>query len=305
MALMSGTFPYPKKRQQVFDREMAYVEVGSGKPIVFLHGNPTSSYLWRNIIPYAQEYGRCIAPDLLGMGDSDKLPVSGLDSYTFVEHRKYLDELLHRLGVHQQITFVVHDWGSALGFDWARRHPNAVDGIVYMEAIIKPRTWSEIPEQGRKIFQALRSPEGEKMVLEQNSFLHVNLPMMVMRELTEEEVEQYHRPFREPGEGRRPMLTWARQLPFDGDPADVTEIVTAYGNWLAQSPIPKLFIHTEPGTIPPSHLDFCRSWPEQIEVTVSGLHYPMEDAAEEVGKAIASWLNQSREKEGDRFNEKN
>ncbi|MCF6409604.1 haloalkane dehalogenase [Pseudalkalibacillus salsuginis] len=288
--MISGAFPYKKKHQQVFDLEMAYVEVGSGDPIVFLHGNPASSYLWRNIIPYAQEYGRCIAPDLIGMGDSDKLPVSGPDSYTFVEHRKYLDELLNKLGIYKNITFVVHDWGSALGFDWARRHPGAVDGIVYTEAIIKSRSWSEMPEQGRKIFQALRSPEGEKMVLEQNSFLNINLPVNILRELTEEEVAQYHRPFIEPGEGRRPMLSWARQLPFDDDSADVTEIVTAYGNWLAQSPIPKLFIHTEHGRTPQSHLDFCRSWPEQTEITVPGRHYPMEDAPDEVGKALASWL---------------
>ncbi|WP_028777938.1 haloalkane dehalogenase [Shimazuella kribbensis] len=288
--MISGTFPYQKKRQQVLDLEMAYAEVGSGDPIVFLHGNPSSSYLWRNIIPYAQEYGRCIAPDLIGMGDSDKLSVSGPDSYTFVEHRKYLDELLNQLGIYKNITFVVHDWGSALGFDWARRHPGAVKGIVYMEAIIKPRSWSEIPEQGRKIFQTLRSPEGEKMVLEQNSFLEVNLPVGILRELTEEEVVQYHRPFKEAGEGRRPMLSWARQLPFDNDPADVTEIVTAYGNWLAQSPIPKLFVNTYPGTAPQSHLDFCRSWPEQTEITVPGRHYPMEDAPDEIGTALASWL---------------
>ncbi|TVX99110.1 haloalkane dehalogenase [Cohnella terricola] len=284
--MINETFPYEKKRAQVFRLEMAYVDVGSGNPIVFLHGNPSSSYLWRNIIPYAQQYGRCIAPDLVGMGDSDKLPVSGPDSYTFVEHRKHLDELLDKLGIHKNIIFVVHDWGSALGFDWARRHPGAVDGIVYMEAMIKPLSLSEIPEQGRKIFQALRSPEGEQMILEQNSFLNVNLPINVLRELTKEEVAQYHRPFIEPGEGRRPMLTWARQ----GDSPDVIDIVTAYGDWLAQSSIPKLFIHTEPGRTPQSHLDFCRSWPEQTEITVPGLHYPMEDAPDEIGKALASWL---------------
>lgn len=285
--MISGAFPYKKKHQQVFDLEMAYVEVGSGDPIVFLHGNPSSSYLWRNIIPYAQEYGRCIVPDLIGMGDSDKLPVSGPDSYSFVEHRKYLDELLNKLGIHKNITFVVQDWGSALGFDWARRHPDAVDGIVYTEAIIKPISWNEMPEQAREIFQALQSPEGEKMILEQNSFLNFNLPVNILRELTEEEMAEYHRPFIEPGEGRRPMLSWARQL---SDSAEVNEIVTAYGNWLAQSPIPKLFLHTQHGRAIQSHLDFCRSWPEQTEITVPGRHYPMEDAPDEVGKALASWL---------------
>lgn len=289
--MVSGAFPYEKKRQRVYDLEMAYVEVGSGDPIVFLHGNPSSSYLWRNIIPYAQNAGRCIAPDLVGMGDSDKLPVSGPDAYTFAQHREYLDELLNKLGIHEKITFVVHDWGSALGFDWARRHHGAVDGIVYMEAIIKSSSWSEMPEQGRKIFQALRSEEGEQMILEQNSFLNVNLPVNVIRQLTKEEQEQYHRPFVEPGEGRRPMLSWARQLPFDdGSTTVVNEIVAAYGHWLAHSPVPKLFIHAEPGRTSQSQLDFCRSWPEQTEVTVPGLHYPMEDAPDMVGEALASWL---------------
>ncbi|MDQ6421501.1 haloalkane dehalogenase [Paenibacillus sp. LHD-117] len=287
--MINEAFPYEKKRNQVFGLEMAYVDEGSGDPIVFLHGNPTSSYLWRNIIPYAQKFGRCIAPDLVGMGDSDKLPVSGPDSYSFFEHRKYLDELLDKLGIHKNITFVVHDWGSVLGFDWARRHPSAVDGIVYMEALIKPSSWNEISEQGRKIFQALQSSEGEKMILEQNSFLNVNLPISILRELTEEEVAQYHRPFIEPGEGRRPMLSWARQLPFDSDSA-VAEIITANGDWLAQSPIPKLFIHTKNGRAPESHLDFCRSWPEQTEVSVPGVHYPQEDAPDEVGEALALWL---------------
>ncbi|MDQ0859991.1 haloalkane dehalogenase [Bacillus sp. V2I10] len=287
--MINEAFPYEKKRNQVFGLEMAYVEKGSGDPIVFLHGNPTSSYLWRNIIPYAQKFGRCIAPDLIGMGDSAKLPDSGPRAYTFAQHSRYLDELLDQLGVGERVTFVVHDWGSALGFDWSRRHPDAVKGIVYTEAIIKPSSWSEISEQGRKIFQALQSPEGEKMVLEQNSFLNVNLPVNILRELTEEEVVQYHRPFIEPGEGRRPMLSWARQLPFDSDSA-VTEIITAYGNWLAQSPIPKLFIHTEHGRTPQSHIDFCRTWPSQTEVTVPGRHYPQEDAPDEVGEALALWL---------------
>ncbi|MGN7166838.1 haloalkane dehalogenase [Paenibacillus cellulositrophicus] len=289
--MVNGAFPYEKKRQRVYDLEMAYVEVGSGDPIVFLHGNPSSSYLWRNIIPYVQNAGRCIAPDLVGMGDSDKLPVSGPDAYTFAQHREYLDELLNKLGIHEKITFVVHDWGSALGFDWARRHPGAVDGIVYMEAIIKSSSWSEMPEQGRNIFQALRSEKGEQMILEQNSFLNVNLPVNVIRQLTKEELEQYHRPFVEPGEGRRPMLSWARQLPFDdGSTAEVNEIVAAYGHWLAHSPVPKLFIHAEPGRTSQSQLDFCRRWPEQTEVTVPGLHYPMEDAPDKVGEALASWL---------------
>jgi haloalkane dehalogenase len=288
--MISATFPYQKKRQLILGQEMAYVEVGNGDPIVFLHGNPTSSYLWRNIIPYLKGLGRCIAPDLIGMGDSDKLPNSGPNSYTFIEHRRYLDALLDLLGVYQRVTFVVHDWGSALGFDWAYRHPDAVKGIAYMEAIVKPGTWSEMPEPARKIFQALRSPAGEQMVLEQNSFIEVNLPNTILRRLTEEEMNNYRRPFAEPGEARRPTLSWPRQLPFDGEPADVTGIVTTYGKWLAQSSIPKLYIQSDPGTMLPSAREFCRAWPAQSEVTVRARHYPQEDSPDEVGQAIANWL---------------
>ncbi|MBD0380489.1 haloalkane dehalogenase [Paenibacillus sedimenti] len=288
--MINEVFHYEKKRRQVLGLDMAYVEVGSGDPIVFLHGNPSSSYLWRNIIPYAQQHGRCIAPDLIGMGDSAKLPDSGPGSYTFVEHRRYLDELLDQLGVRQNIVFVVHDWGSALGFDWARRHPYAVKGIVYMEAIIKSVSWSETTETARKIFQKLRSPEGEQMVLEQNSFIEVNLPLTILRKLTEEEMAQYRRPFAEPGEPRRPTLSWARQLPIDGEPEDVIEIVAAYGDWLTQSPVPKLFIRAEPGKMTQSTIDYCRTWPAQREVAVKGLHYPQEDAPDDVGVALAAWL---------------
>ncbi len=269
---------------------MAYVDEGSGDPIVFLHGNPTSSYLWREIIPYAQTFCRCIAPDLIGMGDSEKIPQSGSDSYTFVENRLYLDALLDQLDVRKRITFVVHDWGSALGFDWAYRHPEAVKGIVYMGGIIKPRNWSEIPERGRNIFQALRSAEGEQMVLERNSFIETNLPIGILRKLTEEEMNEYRRPFSLPGEGRRPTLTWPRQLPFDGDPADVTDIVSTYGSWMAESSFPKLFVNCDPGTMPDSHVDFCRTWPMQTEITVRGLHYPQEDSPHEIGEALAAWL---------------
>lgn len=284
------SFPYEKKRQRVLGLEMAYVDEGSGDPVVFLHGNPTSSYLWREIIPYAQNFGRCIAPDLIGMGDSEKIPQSGSDSYTFVENRRYLDAFLDQLGVRDRVTFVVHDWGSALGFDWAYRHPDAVKGIAYMEGIIKPRSWSELPERGRNIFQALRSSEGEQMVLEHNSFIETNLPIGIMRKLTEDEMAEYRRPFLLPGEGRRPTLTWPRQLPFDGNPADVTDIVIRYGEWLAQSSFPKLFVNCDPGTMPKSHVEFCRTWPLQTEIAVRGLHYPQEDSPHEIGEALAAWL---------------
>lgn len=288
--MRSPSFPYEKKRQRVLGLEMAYVDEGSGDPIVFLHGNPTSSYLWREILPYAQDFSRCLAPDLIGMGDSDKIPLSGSSSYTFVENRRYLDAFLDQLGIRKRVTFVVHDWGSALGFDWAYRHPEAVKGIVYMEGIIKPRRWSELPERGRAIFQALRSDKGEQMVLEQNSFIETNLPIGILRKLTEEEMTEYRRPFLLPGEGRRPTLTWPRQLPFDGDPADVTDIVAAYGEWMALSSVPKLFVNCDPGTMPASHVEFCRTWPMQTEITVRGLHYPQEDSPHVIGEALAAWL---------------
>ena len=288
--MISATCPYQKQRRQVLGHNMAYVDEGSGDPIVFLHGNPASSYLWRNIIPHMQGLGRCLAPDLIGMGDSDKLPESGPASYTFVQHRRYLDALLDLLGVKERVTFVVHDWGSALGFDWASRHPDAVKGIAYMEAIVKPGSWSEMSDLARQLFQAYRSPAGEQLILEENRFIEVNLPNTMLRTLTDEEMDQYRRPFAEPGEARRPMLTWARQLPIDGEPAEVTEIVTAYGAWLAHSPIPKLFIQSEPGTMAPSAREFCRTWPAQSEVTVRGRHYPQEDSPDEVGQAIARWL---------------
>jgi haloalkane dehalogenase len=289
--MISAAFPYQKKRQRVQGLEMAYVDEGQGDPIVFLHGNPTFSYIWRNIIPHVQGLGRVLAPDLIGMGDSQKLPNSGPGSYTFVEHRRYLEALLEALGVRERITFVVHDWGSALGFDWSYRHPDAVRGIAYMEAIVKPYTWSEYPEAARKLFQALRSPAGEQMVLEQNSFIEFNMPAGIVRKLSEEEMNEYRRPFAEPGEGRRPTLTWPRQLPVDGEPADVTEIVTAYAEWLSHSDVPKLYIQGEPGRLQPSQHEFCRTWPAQREVIVPGLHNLQEDSPDEIGQAIANWLH--------------
>jgi haloalkane dehalogenase len=269
---------------------MAYVESGSGAPIVLLHGNPTSSYLWRNVMPYLAGQGRCIAPDLIGMGDSDKLEPSGPECYRFVEHRAFLDELLAALGVEDDVTLVLHDWGSALGFDWARRHPDAPRGIAYMEAIVQPVTWAEWPAAAREIFQAFRSPAGEQMILERNLFIEAVLPGSILRRLTDEEMAEYRRPFVTPGESRRPMLTWPRQIPIEGEPAEVVEIVRAYGAWLAATPVPKLFVNAEPGAILiGSQREFCRSWPNQREVTVRGMHFVQEDSADEIGAAIAAW----------------
>lgn len=269
---------------------MAYVELGAGDPIVFLHGNPTSSYLWRNVMPHLADQGRCLAPDLIGMGDSEKLPESGPGRYRFVEHRDYLDGFLEAVGVRERVTLVLHDWGSALGFDWAARHPSAVRGLAYMEAIVQPVTWAEWPEAARGIFEALRSPAGEEMILEKNLFVEAILPGSIARPLAPEEMEVYRRPFREPGEARRPTLTWPREIPIDGEPADVAAIVTAYGQWLASSPVPKLFVNAEPGAILiGKQREFCRTWPNQTEVTVQGIHFVQEDSPDDIGAAVAAW----------------
>jgi haloalkane dehalogenase len=295
--MISAAFPYHKRRVRVLGSEMAYVEVGEGDPIVLLHGNPDSSYGWRNVIPHLQPLGRCIAPDLIGMGDSDKLPDSGPQSYTFVEHRQYLDALLEALGVRERVTLVIHDWGSALGFDWANRHRETVTGIVYLEALVRPLTWNDWEEDQRGFYQALRSPAGEAMVLEQNLFgVEQLVPGGVLRTLSEEEMTWYRRPFLRPGEDRRPVLTFARQLPVDGEPADVSGIVNSYADWLSQSRVPKLFLNGEPGLIlTESRRDFCRTWPNQTEVTVPGLHFLQEDAPDAIGQAIADWLPAIRE----------
>lgn len=282
-----------KKYAEVNGARMAYVDMGdpNGDPIVFLHGNPVSSYLWRNIVPYMMGMGRCILPDLIGMGDSDKLPDSGRDRYRFIEHRDYLFALLNQLGVGENVTLVIHDWGSALGFDWANQHRDAVKGIAYMEALVRPLTWDEWPESSRSVFKAFRTPKGEEMVLEKNFFVDRILPASVIRDLTDEEMNEYRRPFQEPGEARRPTLTWPRNIPFDGDPADVTEIIGGYAAWLETSDIPKLFIDADPGVIlTGAQRDYCRSWPNQTEVLVKGLHFIQEDSADEIGQAIADWM---------------
>jgi len=291
VARISAELPYRKRRVPVLGRMMAVVEVGEGDPIVLLHGNPTSSYIWRNVIPHIQALGRCIAPDLIGMGDSDKLPDSGPGSYTFKEHRRHLDEMLDALDVRENVTLVVHDWGSALGFDWACRHPESVRAIAYLEALVRPTSWVEFPDRARELFQALRSPAGETMVLEQNFFVEQVLPGGVLRTLTDEEMEWYRGPFAGPGEDRRPTLSWARQIPIDCEPADVADIVQRYADWLSRSSVPKLFINGEPGLVltGPGR-DFCRTWPCQREVAVPGLHFLQEDSPGDIGRAIADWV---------------
>lgn len=276
------------KTVEVLDARMAYVEEGEGRPVVLLHGNPTSSYLWRDVMPHLSGLGRCIAPDLVGMGGSSKLPGS---SYRFGEHRRYLDAFLEAVGVSDDVTLVLHDWGSALGFDWANRHRDAVRGIAYMEAIVRPLTWDEWPDDARGIFRALRSDVGEKLVLQRNVFVERVLPGSVLRTLTDEEMDVYRAPFVEPGEGRRPTLTWPREIPLDGEPADVARVVGDYAAWLVTSDVPKLFVDAEPGSIlVGAQREFARSWPNQQEVTVPGLHFVQEDSGPRIGEEVAAWL---------------
>lgn len=286
-APISANDPFQRKRIAVLDSEIAYVDEGSGDSIVFLHGNPTSSYLWRNIIPHCTSLGRCLAPDLIGMGDSGKNPAG---SYRFIDHARYLDAWLDAVDVGDAVTFVIHDWGSALGFHWANRHRDRVKGIVYMEAIVQPMTWAEWPEAATKVFQGFRSEAGEEMVLEKNVFVERVLPGSVMRGLTDEEMNVYRKPFLEAGETRRPTLTWPREIPIEGEPADVTEISQNYADWLSGSDVPKLMVNAEPGALLNGpQLEFARGWPNTTEVTVPGSHFVQEDSPHEIGDAIAEW----------------
>jgi haloalkane dehalogenase len=286
---ISASDPHPRRRVAVLDTEMAYVDAGAGDPVVFLHGNPTSSYLWRNVIPHVAGLGRCLAPDLVGMGDSGKAPAG---SYRFVDHARYLDAWFEAVVPAGRVTLVVHDWGSALGFHWAHRHPERVRGLAYMEALVRPVTWQEWPEPARKIFQAMRSPAGEEMVLQKNVFVERILPASVLRGLGEAEMAVYRRPFLEPGESRRPTLTWPRQIPIEGEPADVVAIVDAYARWLAASAVPKLFVNADPGVILAGpQREFCRRWPSQEEVTVRGSHFLQEDSPREIGEAVARFVS--------------
>ncbi|MEQ8675019.1 MAG: haloalkane dehalogenase [Aggregatilineales bacterium] len=285
---ISAQDPHPRKRLAVIDSEMSYVDVGDGDTIVFLHGNPTSSYLWRNIIPHVSDLGRCLAPDLIGMGKSGKNPAS---SYRFVDHARYLDAWFAAMDLHN-VTLVIHDWGSALGFNWAYRNQDRVKRIVYMEAIVMPMSFDDWNEGAKGIFEAMRSPAGEEIVLEKNVFIERILPASVMRPLTDEEMAVYRAPFAEKGEDRRPTLTWPREIPFDGEPLDVHNIVSQYSGWIAiDTDIPKLFINAEPGIILiGKQRDFCRTWHNQTEVTVKGLHFIQEDSPDEIGAAIRAFI---------------
>ena len=283
--------PLEKKMIEVNGKQMAVHDSGSGQSVVFLHGNPTSSYLWRNIIPHVATTARCVAPDLIGHGDSDKLDDTSPGQYTFVQHREYLDGVLDALDLGDDIILVIHDWGSALGFDWANRHRDRVAGIVFMEAIVRPVSWDEWPELARPIFQAFRSDAGEEMVIEKNLFVEAVLPGSILRDLESAEMDEYRKPFTEP-QHRRPTLTWPRQIPIEGEPAEVVEIVESYADWLSGASLPKLFVNADPGAIlTGAQRDFVRSWPNLSEVTVHGNHFLQEDSPDEIGQAINDWMN--------------
>jgi haloalkane dehalogenase len=284
--------PLAKTTVDVLGRRMAYHARGEGAPVLFLHGNPTSSYLWRNVIPELEGYGRLIAPDLIGMGDSDKLPDPGPDTYRFVTHRKYLDAFIDAvIGPKESIVLVVHDWGSALGLDWANRHRDRVRGIAYMEGIVRPIAgWGEWSAAATPIFQGFRSDKGEAMILDRNMFVERVLPGSVLRKLSEAEMTEYRKPFLERGD-RWPTLTWPRQIPIAGEPADVVQIASDYSQWMAQNDIPKLFVNADPGAILiGAPREFCRSWNNQTELTVPGSHFIQEDSGPAIGQAVAAWM---------------
>ena len=294
MAISAKPFA-AKKFAVIQGRRMAYIDEGTGPAIVFQHGNPTSSYLWRNIMPHCAGLGRLVACDLIGMGDSDKLSPSGPDRYGYTEQRAYLWALWDQLALGNDVLFVVHDWGSALGFEWARHHPERVAGIAYMEAIVTALTWTDWPERARGAFQGFRSAGGEEMILVKNMFVERILPGSIMRRLTDEEMAEYRRPFAAPGEDRRPTLSWPRQIPIEGTPADVVAVVADYAHWLTSSDVPKLFVNAEPGSILVGRQrEFCRRWPNQSELTVNGLHFLQEDSPDEIGKALADFVRRVR-----------
>lgn len=275
---------------EVNGKRMAYHDGGDGPACVFLHGNPTSSYLWRNIVPLLENQARCIVPDLIGMGRSDKLPGDDPERYSFFVHRDFLDEFLGLVMPHGKITLVLHDWGSALGFDWARRNPERVAGIAYMEAVVMPLSWDQWPAQSRPVFEGLRSAAGAKMVLEKNVFIERILPGSVIRKLSESEMNAYREPFAAANSERQPMLSWPRALPLDGEPSDVVAVVEDYATWMSTNDLPKLFINADPGAIlVGEQREFCRRWKNQTEVTVAGIHFIQEDSPDAIGNAIACW----------------
>jgi haloalkane dehalogenase len=284
--------PLSKTYRIVGGRRLAYADIGTGSPIVLLHGNPTSSYLWRNVVPHLAGSGRIIVPDLIGHGDSDKLPADqGPDRYSFATVYADLDGLLSSIGAASDVTLVLHDWGSALGFHWACNNPHLIRGIAYMEGVVAPLpSWDDWPQEARGIFQAFRSAKGEDLILNRNLFIEAVLPASILRQLSDAEMAEYRAPFAE-RDNRQATLNWPRQLPIAGEPKDMVSLVQRYADWMQQNHLPKLFINAEPGSIlVGAQRAFCRTWHNQTEVTVSGRHFIQEDSPDEIGRALAGWI---------------
>lgn len=279
-----------KSFARVGGHRMAYRESGAGDPIVFLHGNPTSSHLWRHIIPAVSWLGRCLAPDLIGMGDSDKLSPSSADRYTFVEQQRFLDGLLDQLGVRQRVILVVHDWGSVLGFDWARRHPDSIRGIAHMEAIVVAPTTTNTPAASLDFFRFFNTQEGARAVLDNNHFVD-RVFLRQFPEMSADDVAEYRRPYLAPGESRRPTLAWPQQMPIDGVPAASHDRLQLALRFMAATPVAKLFINAEPGALVVGpRKDLVRQWPNTTEVTVKGRHFVQEESPQAIGAALATWI---------------
>ena len=282
---------YTKKYQEVRNKKMAYVDEGNGDTFLFLHGNPTSSYLWRNIAPHVEDLGRVVIPDLIGMGDSDKLDGVDNEGYKYHGQYGYLTGLFDQLDLGNNIHLIIHDWGSAMGFQFARENPDRIKSITYMEAIVMPLTWEQWPDAATKIFGLFRSEAGEELVLEKNFFVERILLADSATGYTDEEKAEYIRPFINSGEDRRPTLTWPRQIPLDGEPSEVVEEVRKNSEFHKDSEIPKLFINADPGSIlVGEQREFARTWKNQTEVTVSGNHFVQEDSSEEIGSALRNFV---------------
>jgi haloalkane dehalogenase len=289
--------PFAEKKYMIISgQRMAYIDEGEGDAIVFSHGNPTSSYLWRNIMPASRGLGRLIACDLVGQGDSDKLPNSGPGKYDYFEQRSFMHALWDQLDLGDNVIFVVHDWGSALAFDYASKHSDRVQGIAYMESIVMPLEWSDFNESMRPAFEAMRSPAGDAMVLQENFFVESLLFGTIDPPISDAAKAEYRRPFLNPGEDRRPTLSWPRQLPFGEEPADVVEAVKSYSQWLATSPVPKLYFRAIPGVVDssPNQVAFCRTFRHQDEIHVEGAHYIPEEAPEVVAPGVAAFVRRLR-----------
>lgn len=289
---ISDDMPYETQYVEVLGAQMAYVAAGEGDPILFLHGNPTSKYLWRNIMPWLEGQARVIAPDLIGMGESDKPEID----YTFAGHSRYLDGFINALEL-SNITLVVHDWGSGLGLDYARRHPDNIKGVAMMEAIVAPAmptSYEAMAPQQAEFFQALRTPDvGEAMILDQNLFVEQFLPGGVVRGLTEAEMNVYRAPYQE-RDARLPTLIWPREVPINGEPADVVERVNAYNEWLLSSTVPKLHFYVEPGTLnPPAIVPFLQqNMANYLPIYLGpGLHFIQEDYPELIGRNLSNWYS--------------